>query len=203
MNMKPPSLQANAHAAGIVPHAGPPLTVSVGSEVRWRLGQQVGRGANGTVFEGLNEATGEKFAVKSLSVSETSPASPSIAAGGGGDRDAGTGDDTLAELRREVAALRPLKHPHIVRYLGTELVNEQLLVFMEYCAEGSLLSLMSSFGGNLAEPVVAYYGKQVISGLSYLHSHGVTHSDLKPANVMIAAGRVAKIADFGTAVARG
>lgn len=74
---------------------------------------------------------------------------------------------------------------------------------MEYCSGGSLLELLASFGGRLPEEVVCRIGSQVLQGLQYLHRHGVTHCDLKPANVMIGSNQVVKIADFGTAISRG
>ena len=50
----------------------------------------------------------------------------------------------------------------------------------------------------LTEVETAYYLKQVISALLYMHSHGVIHRDLKPENIIIING-VAKLGDFGWA----
>ena len=38
-----------------------------------------------------------------------------------------------------------------------------------------------------------------ISGLDYLHSHGVIHKDIKPGNLLLDTAGVLKIADFGVA----
>ena len=41
----------------------------------------------------------------------------------------------------------------------------------------------------------------VAKGMSYLHSRNVLHRDLKPANILLNEHWVAKVADFGTALA--
>jgi mitogen-activated protein kinase kinase kinase len=40
--------------------------------------------------------------------------------------------------------------------------------------------------------------KQVVQGLNYLHSHGVTHRDIKAANILVDKMGVCKLADFGS-----
>jgi serine/threonine protein kinase len=38
---------------------------------------------------------------------------------------------------------------------------------------------------------------QILSGLAYIHKQGVSHNDLKPANILLFADGVVKLADFG------
>ena len=57
--------------------------------------------------------------------------------------------------------------------------------------------IKNSAGGKLEEKIVRYYTKQILEGLVYLHSNNVIHLDLKARNILIDAGNVLKLADFG------
>jgi mitogen-activated protein kinase kinase kinase ANP1 len=99
----------------------------------------------------------------------------------------------------EVALMRKLEHPNIVRYLGTSRDDEMLNIFMEYVPGGSISSLISRFG-KFSETVVRVYTKQILAGLVYLHEHQIIHRDVKGANILVDnAGRV-KLADFGASM---
>ena len=39
--------------------------------------------------------------------------------------------------------------------------------------------------------------RQILEGVSYMHSMGVFHRDLKPQNILIDSANLIKIADFG------
>lgn len=42
-----------------------------------------------------------------------------------------------------------------------------------------------------------YYFTQLIHGIEYLHSRGIIHKDIKPANLLLTIDQVLKITDFG------
>ena len=71
---------------------------------------------------------------------------------------------------------------------------------MEYIACGSLETIVNTFG-NIPEGTAVHYVRDIVRGLSYLHSHDVVHLDVKPANVLLDQQGRCKLADFGTAVA--
>ena len=103
---------------------------------------------------------------------------------------------------RQVSILRELSHPHIVRYLGLERsfdpVGSQgcLSIFLEYVPGGSLSSMVERFGP-LPEVRVREVGRDVLTGLEYLHAHGIAHRDVKGANILMSEQGRAKLTDFG------
>ena len=50
---------------------------------------------------------------------------------------------------------------------------------MEFCAEGTLESLVAGSGNGLPESLVRKYTHQLLSAVAVLHSHGVVHRDIK------------------------
>jgi eukaryotic-like serine/threonine-protein kinase len=93
-------------------------------------------------------------------------------------------DESVLEEARAIAALN---HPHIctVHDVGPGYFVMELL-------EGRPVA------GPLAPDSAAAIALQVATALEAAHARGVVHCDLKPANVVVAAGRV-KLVDFGIA----
>lgn len=288
-------------------HRGPPAS--------WTRGELIGAGAFGRVYLGLDDETGELFAVKTVSLPSTVSFASSAPRGAGASRRKRNGydedddldfdddedDDDVATttaasraaarindrrlaphveaLRSEVELLAGLDHPNIVRYLGTEQraalpegcssggtkkkkgggsggsegesdddgggendggedddggdsphsaygtpkgkksssssrlmkktsskgkssksaqsnLGSELNIFLEYVPGGSIAGLVARFGP-LAERVSASYARQILTGLAYLHAHGIAHRDVKGANCLVGSQGVVKLADFG------
>uniref|UniRef100_A0A7S1HYB6 Protein kinase domain-containing protein n=1 Tax=Eutreptiella gymnastica TaxID=73025 RepID=A0A7S1HYB6_9EUGL len=70
---------------------------------------------------------------------------------------------------------------------------------MEYCAGGSLASIMEQVGSSLTVGQVQTFGMHIVYGLGYLHDLGIIHSDIKPDNMLLTPEGQVKIADFGVA----
>jgi mitogen-activated protein kinase kinase kinase ANP1 len=102
-------------------------------------------------------------------------------------------------MKKEVSLLRPLSHPNIVKYYQTDITPEtqSIDVLLEYIPGGSLKSLLCRYGALEAE-VIKNYAKQLLEGLSYLHSNKIVHRDLKAANILIASNGLLKLTDFGS-----
>ncbi len=146
----------------------------------YRIGRPLGRGGMGTVYEAVNLETAEPAAIKLLS--------PSLA-GVGGFRD---------RFAAEIAALRKLRHPNIVRLFGFGEQDGRLYYAMELVdgpsLEGQLLA-----GKRFAWRDVADIGIQVCRALRHAHDRGVIHRDIKPANLLMDSGEQVKLSDFGIA----
>src|SRR5437879_10998635 len=102
------------------------------------IGKELGSGAMGTVYRGTHQPTGKKVAVKFMSLSL-----------GGNER-------SLARFEREVAILKQLNHPNIVRCFGASKFNGMPYYAMDYIEGESLDHVMSRRGRITWEEVVAF-----------------------------------------------
>ena len=73
--------------------------------------------------------------------------------------------------------------------------NSVFLVF-EYC-DHSLAGMLEQKTLELSDSQIKLYFKQMLQGLSFLHSCGVVHRDIKGANILINNDGAVKLADFG------
>ena len=63
---------------------------------------------------------------------------------------------------------------------------------------GNISSLLKKYGP-FPEEIIRFYSKQILSGLSYIHSRKVVHKDIKGANILVGNSGNVKLADFGSA----
>lgn len=108
----------------------------------------------------------------------------------------------LEEMAKEINALRKLRHPRLVRFLGSCVQTNLLLVVTEFMAGGILYDRIFSAVGKqqpLAQCQRFEIAAQMTDGLVFLHSHRVVHRDLKSMNILLDAQGNARICDFGLA----
>lgn len=153
----------------------------------WHTDDLLGQGATASVYKARNKKSGELVAVKVF--------------------------NAASYLRphevqaREFEVLRKLNHQNIVKFFAVEEtgVGHQKALVMEYCACGSLLSVLESpenaFG--LPEEEFLVVLRCVVAGTNHLRENGVVHRDIKPGNIMRLVGEqgqsVYKLTDFGAA----
>lgn len=148
---------------------------------KYMLGEELGRGAFGQVFKGLDTRSGEAVAIKQLALG-------------------GIPNEALAGIMGEIELLRGLNHPNIVKYIGSFKTRSHLYIIMEFMENGALSNIIKpSRFGCFPEPLVAMYISQVLAGLAYLHEQGVVHRDIKGANILTTKEGLVKLADFGVA----
>lgn len=140
---------------------------------KYSVGEQIGKGATCTVYEGRNRKTGERVAIKAIDSRVKRHLHLAI---------------------NEIRVLRRLGHPNVVRLVETIETDTQTLLVLEKC-KFSLSSVVKQ--GALSHKVVVRLFRDLLVGLRYLHSHGIIHRDIKLGNVMISEANELKIIDFG------
>jgi len=93
-------------------------------------------------------------------------------------------------------AARLASHPHILPVVASGEENGYLYLATPWVADGTLRDWIAR-GGRLGVSDVAPFFHQLGSALSYAHSLGLVHGNLKPSNVFLFEGRHVLLGDFG------
>lgn len=110
--------------------------------------------------------------------------------------------DFVTRFRHEALAVAKLQHPNIVQVFdsGHDQQSGRHYIAMEY-VDGTPLSDMLRGGQKLETTRAISIATDACEALDCAHRAGVIHRDVKPANLIITADGVAKLADFGIAKA--
>lgn len=152
---------------------------------RFRIERELGRGAMGAVYLGLDPQWNRPVAIKTMALSQE------------------FGGEQLADARqrflREAETAGRLRHPDIVTIVDAGEDRDLAYIAMELLS-GHDLTRYTRPGHLLPVPQVLHITARVAEALAYAHKHGVVHRDVKPANVMIDPARdQVKVTDFGIA----
>lgn len=151
---------------------------------RYDIVAELGAGAMGTVYKGLDPKIQRTVALKVLNFKQIKQ-----------------GNDNLQARERfmvEARATGQLSHPNILTIFDVGEEKENAYIAMEFLHGGTLEDAMESNGFKDYDQIFDII-KQIAGGLSHAHSRNIIHRDVKPANIMMAEGKVPKIADFGLA----
>ena len=103
----------------------------------------------------------------------------------------------FGELLKEPRLLASLSHPNIVAIITAEKQENVFFIVMEY-VPGETLEQIIGAGGPLELARALDFACQICNAVDHAHRQGVIHRDLRPANVLVSDGQIAKVADFGT-----
>ena len=153
---------------------------------KYIIGNKIGSGSYGTVYEATNIIFKSKVAMKMIIKHENM--NPSL-------------------IKNEIDILKKLSHPNIVRIYEFYESNNCFYLINEFCDQGELYNFVNRSTLNEQQLAIIFY--QVFSGLCYLHENNILHRDIKPENILIAKKEKdlntdeeyfwIKIIDFGTA----
>jgi serine/threonine protein kinase len=152
---------------------------------RYRLVEKLGAGAYGTVWRAVDNLLEVQVAVKQLRLDPTA--------------DDESRRRALSLIEREARIVAKLRdHPHVVTVLDVVADDGLPWIVMELVESQSLSALVRA-GGPLPPERVAAIGAALLTALVAAHELGITHRDVKPANVLVGAEGRAVLADFGVA----
>ena len=108
-------------------------------------------------------------------------------------------------LRQEVDALKNLSHTYIPQVYDFVADGDTVYTVMDYI-EGESLDKPLKRGERISQIQVIEWACELLEALCYLHSrppHGILHSDIKPANIMVTPQGDIRLIDFNIALALG
>ena len=148
---------------------------------RYEVISQLGSGGMAVVFQVLDQRLNRVVALKMLS-----PVKP--------DRNA-----TLERrFRREIEAEMEIEHPNMIRVYDVGQHKDLFYYTMDYLSGGSLLEKIK------ADPLplesILSIASKMASLLSYIHSKGILHRDIKTENILFSAEGEPILTDFGLAL---
>src|SRR5215212_8672363 len=103
-------------------------------------------------------------------------------------------------FRQEARAMACLNHENIVKVYDISHDGEVPFIVAECVAGKDIGELLAGHrDGRLNEKFARRMAAQLLRALSYAHQRGVVHRDIKPSNILVTAGGIVKVADFGIA----
>src|SRR5579872_2140224 len=151
---------------------------------QYQVMEELGRGAMGVVFRGLDPAIGRQVAIKIIRAQPFA-----------------TNEEGAAlrqRFAREASAAGKLSHGNIVTIYQLGEQNGLPYMVMEYVSGSSLEKMLLNSARLLPDQALTILA-QIADALDYAHSEGIVHRDVKPANVLMRADGRVKITDFGIA----
>tara|TARA_B110000208_G_scaffold139088_1_gene167843 strand:+ start:161 stop:1753 length:1593 start_codon:yes stop_codon:yes gene_type:complete len=147
---------------------------------KYEIGKTIGVGTFGKVRFARNAETGERVAMKIL------------------DKAAIGAQGMKVQVARELEVMKMLSHPNIVGLFEVMSSRKKIFIALELVTGGELYDAIR-VAGHLTEDKARNYFLQLVAGVAYCHSAGVSHRDLKPENILLAEDGTLKISDFGLA----
>ena len=139
--------------------------------------KDIGEGNFGKVKLGIFKPTGEEFAIKILNKNKIKIKMKN-------------------SIFKENEIITRFNHINVVYVFQILEDSQNFYIIMEYCKHGELFDYIVK-NEKLPEEEASIFFYQLINGIEYIHSRGISHRDLKPENLLLAENKILKIIDFG------
>jgi len=144
---------------------------------------KLGQGSFGTVWRGVEKASGTPVAVKQMDKAQLPRR--------GVKRE---------DIEREVTVMQAVLHENILQLYAFCEDQQYISFVLEYCDGGDFGDKVKEKAMSITEEEACKWMKQILSAIKALHSKEVCHRDIKPDNFMISSTFQIKLADFGLAI---
>ncbi|MBE1558280.1 serine/threonine-protein kinase [Nonomuraea africana] len=151
---------------------------------RYLLAEELGRGGMGAVWRAHDQVLDRPVALKQV-----------LVPGWMGERDR---ERAFERVLREARATARLRNPYVITIHDVVMDEGHPWIVMELLPASSLEQVLER-SGPLPERVVADIGVKLLEALRAAHAAGITHRDVKPANVLLLDDGGVVLTDFGIA----
>ena len=149
---------------------------------RYKVISEIGQGAMGVVYKAVDPIIDRTVAIKTINLNLSRQEL----------------EEYEARFQQEIKAAGRLNHPNIVTIYDVGKTDQVAYMAMEFL-EGQELKDMIATGHLPSPDQVVDIIAQVADGLWFAHQQDIVHRDVKPSNIMVMKGGIAKITDFGIA----
>ncbi|HET6264773.1 MAG TPA: serine/threonine-protein kinase, partial [Usitatibacter sp.] len=149
---------------------------------RYKIISEIGQGAMGVVYKAVDPIIDRTVAIKTINLNLSRQEL----------------EEYEQRFQQEIKAAGRLNHPNIVTIYDVGKTDAVAYMAMEFLEGMELKDMIAT--GNLPGPdQVVDIIAQVADGLWFAHQQDIVHRDVKPSNIMVMKGGMAKITDFGIA----
>jgi eukaryotic-like serine/threonine-protein kinase len=149
---------------------------------RYKILDTIGQGAMGVVYRAVDPIIDRMVAIKTVNLSINTD----------------DAEEYEARFQQEIKAAGRLNHPNIVTIYDVGRTETVAYMAMEFLVGKELKDILAEDDRPPVLSTVDWIA-QVALGLGAAHDNDVIHRDVKPSNIMIVRGELAKIMDFGIA----